>query len=206
MKKSLPLGIVFFAGVVMFFQHFIPTDQSEFIYKYANDWLICIGVYAMLLGIWSLIRVTLHKARHDPNERFYAIVTLVSMGIMIVAGWDVDNLRAGSLFMNMFNYILIPVQATIFSLLAFYVASAAYRAFRARTVLATLLLFTAFVVMLRMIPLGYISELNQYLVAWILSVPNLAAKRAIIMGVGLGMMATSIKIILGIERQYLGGD
>ncbi|MCP4631446.1 MAG: hypothetical protein GY855_00860, partial [candidate division Zixibacteria bacterium] len=110
------------------------------------------------------------------------------------------------LFMQLFTYILIPIQATIFSLLAFYVASAAYRAFRARSVLATLLLLTAFVVMLRIIPLGPISSYNQALVGWILSVPNLAAKRAIIMGVGLGMIATSMKIILGIERQYLGSD
>jgi hypothetical protein len=206
MKRSLPIGIVFFAGTVMFFQHFVPTDQSEFIYKYANDWLICIGVYAILLGIFSLVRVTIHKARHDPQERVYAIVTLVAMAVMIVAGFDVKNLAAGSLFMNFFEYILIPIQATIFSLLAFYVASAAYRAFRLRTVLSSVLLITAFLVMLRMIPLGPISAINQSIVAWIIMVPNLAAKRSIIMGVGLGMMATSMKIILGIERQYLGGD
>ena len=60
--------------------------------------------------------------------------------------------------------------------------------------------------MLRMIPLGPISTANQELVAWILTVPNLAAKRAIIMGVGLGAIATCMKIILGIERTYLGRD
>jgi hypothetical protein len=108
--------------------------------------------------------------------------------------------------MDLFNNILIPIQATIFSLLAFYIASAAYRAFRARTILATILLVTAFIVMLRLIPLGPFSTINQAAVSWILAVPNMAAKRAITMGVGLGVIATCIKIILGIERTYLGHD
>ncbi|MCP4632282.1 MAG: hypothetical protein GY855_05095 [candidate division Zixibacteria bacterium] len=206
MKRTLPLAIVFCMGILLLIQHFIPSEESEFAYTYAIDWLITVGVYAIMLGIWSLVKTTYVKARRDPGERFYAIVTLAGMGVMIIAGIDQDNLHAGSLFMQLFTYILIPIQATIFSLLAFYVASAAYRAFRARSVLATLLLLTAFVVMLRIIPLGPISSYNQALVGWILSVPNLAAKRAIIMGVGLGMIATSMKIILGIERQYLGSD
>ncbi len=206
MKRTLPLFLVFTSGMIMLLQHFVPSEESEFIYKYANDWLITVGVYAIMLGIWSLIRVTVAKARYESGERFYAIVTLFGMAIMIFSGITVESQRAGSLFMNIFAYVLIPIQATIFSLLAFYVASAAYRAFRARSVLATLLLITAFVVMLRMIPLGPVSVWNQYLVGWILSVPNLAAKRAIIMGVGLGMIATSMKIILGIERSYLGSD
>ncbi len=206
MKRTLPITLVIISGFVMLIQHFVPSEESEFLYTYTNDWVICVGVYAIMLGLWSMVRVTYHKARREPGERFYAIVTLFGMGIMIVTGTSVESLQAGSNFMNIFNYVLIPIQATIFSLLAFYIASAAYRAFRVRSVLATLLLITSFVVMLRMIPLGPISTANQELVAWILTVPNLAAKRAIIMGVGLGAIATCMKIILGIERTYLGRD
>ena len=39
---------------------------------------------------------------------------------------------------------------------------------------------------------------------WILDIPNTAAKRAITIGIGLGMTATAIKIIFGIERTYMG--
>ncbi|MBD3234143.1 MAG: hypothetical protein GF315_10520 [candidate division Zixibacteria bacterium] len=206
MKRTLPLVIVFCSGILLIIQHFIPSEESEFLYTYALDWIITVGVYAIMLGIWSLIRVTVNKARRDPGERFYAITTLAGFSFMVLTGWRAESLHAGSIFMTAFNYILIPIQATIFSLLAFYVASASYRAFRARSALATVLLLTAFIVMLRLIPLGPISKANNWLVGWILMVPNLAASRAIILGVGLGMIATSMKIILGIERKYLGGD
>ena len=64
----------------------------------------------------------------------------------------------------------------------------------------------AVLVMMRFVPLGPFSEVNQQIVAWILSVPNMAAKRAIMMGIGLGGAATAIKIILGIERTYMGRE
>jgi len=94
----------------------------------------------------------------------------------------------------------------MFSLLAFFIASAAYRAFRARSVLASLLLLAALVVMLRVVYLGPASPPINMAADWIINVPNLAAKRAILIGVGLGIVATALKVILGIERSYLGRD
>ena len=99
----------------------------------------------------------------------------------------------------------VPVQATMFSILAFYIASAAFRAFRARNLDACLLLGAAIIVMLGQVPLcaenlpGMAS-----LKDWILNVPNMASKRGILIGVGLGMISTALKIIVGIERTYLG--
>jgi hypothetical protein len=106
----------------------------------------------------------------------------------------------------MFNFILVPMQATMFSLLAFYIASAAYRAFRARTPEATVLLVTAIVMMLGRVPIGEMiwSKFPEF-TEWILTTPNMVMMRGIIIGVGLGMIATALRIIFGIERTYMGG-
>ena len=61
-------------------------------------------------------------------------------------------------------------------------------------------------VMIRFFPLGPLSGSVAWLADWILNVPNLAAKRAILIGVGLGIVSTALKIILGFERSYLGRD
>jgi hypothetical protein len=205
MKREIPLLIVGITGFAMLLQYFIPTDWSQFIFTYSQDWVIVIGILAMPLGIWSLVKANVGKLK-VPGERFYSTVLLVGFVIMVLTCLKRENLEMGSFFMDLFTYVLVPIQATIFSLLAFFIASAAYRAFRARSVLATILLLTAFIIMLRYIPLGPISTLNLKAVSWILSVPNMAANRAIMMGIGLGATATAVKIILGIERTYMGHD
>jgi hypothetical protein len=109
---------------------------------------------------------------------------------------------------NLFN----PLQAAMFSLLAFYVASAAFRAFRVRNVEATILLVAAFVVMLGRTPLGeYVfcwipggEHWVPRLTDWIMAVPNTAAQRGVIIGAALGAASLSLRVILGIERSYLG--
>ena len=41
---------------------------------------------------------------------------------------------------------------------------------------------------------------------WIMDWPQNAAKRAILIGAALGVMATGLRVILGIERSYLSGE
>ena len=205
MRGQIPILIVFVSGVFMAIQYFIPHDTGVFFYQYGMDWIIVIGIFAMLLGIWSLFKVQTDKVVKRSPGWGYSVVALAGLFFMLISGvvWGIEE---GTPFMQVFWYMYTPIQATMFSLLAFYIASAAYRAFRARTILATILLLTALVIMLRLIPLGPISGPNQTVASWILMVPSMAANRAIWIGVGLGIVATCLKIILGIERAYLGHD
>ncbi|OQX92568.1 MAG: hypothetical protein B6D58_02470 [candidate division Zixibacteria bacterium 4484_95] len=105
---------------------------------------------------------------------------------------------------------------TMFSILAFFVASASYRAFRAKSREATILLIAAFIILLGRTPIGdYITFwlpgwLNFFhipiLANWIMAIPNLAGQRAIMIGISLGVVSMSLRLILGIERGYIGSE
>jgi hypothetical protein len=119
----------------------------------------------------------------------------------------------GTPFYWIYINIFFPLNSTMFALLAFFVASASYRAFRARNKEATLLLVAATILMLGRVPLGeYISgwlslptgwQLSD-ISDWIMDFPQIAGQRAIMIGIALGIISTSLRIILGIERTYLG--
>jgi hypothetical protein len=212
MKRQFPLILVFILGTVIAVQEFIPLDWAKEFKEFALDWTIIIGVFAMGLGIWSLVKVSTDKIVRRQENWQYSIVTLtglVAMMVFSIIGWvqgGIENALSGYLFEHFFDHVMVPIQSTMFSLLAFFIASAAYRAFRARSVLASLLLLAAMVVMLRVVYLGPLSPPINVAADWIINVPNLAAKRAILIGVGLGIVATALKVILGIERTYLGRD
>lgn len=124
----------------------------------------------------------------------------------------------GGAFWYLYEYVLVPLTSTMFALLAFYVASAAFRAFRAKNTEAILLLGTAFIILLgRTVAGTYLTaelEDSEYfsgltfssLTAYIMGVFNTAGNRAIMIGIALGIASTSLKVMLGIDRSYLGSD
>jgi hypothetical protein len=160
--------------------------------------VIYVGFFAMLLAglIWGII--------NPPPEP-----------VLNSAGAVIGQMEVYRPFMWMYDFIFVPMQATMFSILAFYIASAAYRAFRARNKEATVLLITAIIVMLGRVPLGAKLfpfmpfggevELLPWFTEWILNNPSMAAQRGIMIGIGLGVISTSLRIIFGIERTYMGG-
>lgn len=210
MKQAGPLLFGFVIGMIMFLQYFIPHPPFTVAYSLVLDWKQVVFGLSLVLGVFSLLRFHGQRIRGRISGWAYSVVALVGF-VLVVGAAILQGTEEGG-YPWFFSTIQSPMQSTMFSLLAFFVASASYRAFRARTVHAALLLAAGVIVMLGRVPVGeflavQIGELRVSVPAistWILDVPNLAAKRGILIGVGLGMTATALKILLGIERTYLG--
>lgn len=129
--------------------------------------------------------------------------------------WSGDYAESGTAFDWMYLWVLQPLMTTTFALLAFYVASAAFRAFRAKNLEASLLLGTALIILFRAtmfagavqvtLPDGSLLGMDR-IYAFVMSVFNTAGNRAIMIGIALGIASTSLKVLLGIDRSYLGSD
>ena len=219
MKKRLPLIIVlvfgFFAVIAFMVPH--PIIQSIDT-SVRNNVIRIITAFSLVLGIGSIIRHHMIKIRRKAEHWPFSYVTLIALAASAVIGLfggidpEASSLLPTSIggfsfhMQTLYEGIIIPLGATMFSLLAFFMTSAAYRAFRARTVEATQLRVAAVVRMLGAVPRGRVRiKPRPHIAAWLLAVPNTAAKRGITFGVGLGIFATSLKILLGIERGWLGG-
>ena len=214
MKRQIPLVLCFVFGIVMIFTQFSPHPFSQGLYREIISWALIISPFALVLATVTLIQT--HVARIQRRTEHWQYSYVVFAGLIVMVGIGVPLGPQSSIFEWLYTNVQVPMDATMFSLLAFFIASAAYRAFRARTFEASLLLITALVVMMGNVPIGNLiwngvfswlpledgaSKARQ----WILDNPNLSARRGIILGVSLGVISQSIRIILGIERSYLGG-
>lgn len=214
MRREIPLAITFLAGMFMLIDFFVPHVAVSSVADELKQWGTIVIAASILLGIGNLVRVHSRKISRKQTGWGYSVVCL---GVMVVMLWfgliRPGTVEQGSLFNWMFLNMQVPLQSTMFSLLAFFIASAAYRAFRLRSAEAGLLLVAAVIVMLGRVPLGQFLTRGlpekatlPWITETIMAYPNMAAFRGILMGAALGVMAIGLRIILGIERSYLGGE
>jgi len=230
-KRTFPMLVAFGVGFFFAVQYYIPASWSQEIQADVSNWYKIIAAFVILLGVISVCQVHGRKIRRlNPGWGYSgilfvaAILTLffgfLSEGKTVLPAGTENAPAYGSSLGWFYNSLLLPLGATMFATLAFYVASAAFRTFRAKNIDSFLLLFFAVVMLFATATLGnyiwdstlgtlqiagwkvpYLGEIQ----AWILDFLNMPVRRAILIGVALGVIATSLKIIFGIERTYMGG-
>ena len=214
MKNLVPVVLTAIVGVLLILSFFVPLRLIADPAQILQDWAIVIVASGYVLGTANVYRVNGEGAIKQQKDWIYKWVLLLSMTGMMIVGFFFSGgthfLDTGSPFKWLYDYLYSPMQATMFSLLAFFIASAAFRAFRIRTIDAALLAVAALVVMIGRVPIGKLLtdalpeawQLPTW-ANWLLEWPQNAAKRGIAIGAGLGVMATGLRIILGIERSHM---
>lgn len=225
-KKWLSIICTFAAGLFFLIEFLLPvgplpdgktgniiTPWVEPVSNFVLDvmmWMLLLGIIS-LVGVHARRLVKQQAGWHNSLAFFLAFIAIIAVGLptqMGNTGTDVAKLVYDSLFRG----LLINLDSTMFALLAFYIASAAYRAFRVRTLEAGLLMVAALIVMLGFVnfgvamtswigpesPFAYFRMENMSM--WLMNWVNMPSQRAVLVGVAIGSLAMAMRLWLSLER------
>jgi hypothetical protein len=224
-KKELPNGFIETISTKL--------DESNSIVGTVAQVL---AAFMLGLGIFSIVKIHGTKIAKQQKDWAFSVVLLASLTLMLFFGYGDFHVREATKtidfdnpdnwgFINkgrdfLFEGLLQQMDAAMFSIIAFFILSAAYRAFRARSVEATILLGTALLVILSLMGVvsffwdasvdkiagnGPAKDLIQNLriseiAQWIKNTFQTPAITGIRFGIGLGTLSMALRIWLGLEK------
>lgn len=166
------------------------------------SWVAIVAAFALFLGFFNVVSVHWSRIRTRKPGIIYSVVLLGALGLTLIVGFSSNGPNSGG-SQFIFEFILQPLEATFFALLALFIATAAFRAFRIRNLETFFFVLFAVIVLLGQVPLGiYLWPDFPVIKDWIINVPTLAGIRGILLGVALGTVATGLRVLIGADRPY----
>lgn len=197
---AIAIGI----GIVVLVGYFLQFDLLVNLRIVLLEWATVLVAVALLVGIVNLFIVHLQKSAADQSNRVNSITLITSLTVtLLVAGWFGPT---HPISLWIFNYIQIPVEASLMAILAVVLIYAGVRLLRRKpNLLSIVFIATAVIILLMTGPLFGIdipglAELR----IWIGKVPAVAGARGILLGVSLGIVAAGLRILMGADRPYGG--
>lgn len=204
MKNPLYPAITIGVGIVVLLGYFLQIDLLVNVRIIFLEWAtILIGV-ALLVGVANLFMVHWNRATSEHPNRYNSIALMVGLILtMLIVGYlgPTDPISIW-----IFNYIQIPIEASLMALLSIVLIYAGVRLLRRKPNLLTIVFIATAVVILLMsgplfgIDIPGLAELR----IWIGKVPAVAGARGILLGISLGIIAAGLRILMGADRPYGG--
>ena len=202
-KIQIPIYLTSIFILLMIAEFFfnLPKPVMD-VNVYLRAFVPIVSASAIMLGTVFLTISHVKRISTRKEEWYYSIFYLISLAITAVLG--VNSVRDFT-FLWIYNNMTAPIGVALYSLTAFYITSAAYRVFRARNWSAAVLLITAFILLLMLIPIG--ASIFPPVVPvgeWLRSFPSSAGFRGMIIGTSLGIVGLGLRIFRGRQKEHLG--
>lgn len=198
----IPWVLASTVGALVLIDFFVAAP----IFGWLVEWATIIAAFALLLGLINVARTHGVRIARREDGWVYSLVLLLATLTVLAFGLYPGSYGPANWGVQwIFQYVLEPLSKALFSLLAFFLASAAFRTLRLRNLEASLLTVTAAIVLLGQVPItplwSFLEPVAQ-IQAWLLRVPAAAGVRAILIGAAIGAISTAMRVILGLERPY----
>ena len=203
LKQSIPVFIAVFFGLVTLIALLFNVGGVSTVIL---GWASFLVAVALVLGALNLL--TVHLTRLFRERNLYSGVLVVGM-LLVFAAAVLDNMRGSNNVAQLFNLVQAPLEAALASLLAIFLLLAGVQMLkRQRTRWAFLFSLTAIVMLLsqallnsRLLPAGLRQPVSQ-IYEFIQNVVVTSGMRGLLIGVALGTLLLSLRLLMGVERPY----
>jgi hypothetical protein len=203
-KRTIPLIITILCMIIVFLDYFTSISIINNSSLELQNWAILLTAFATGVGVVTAIRHHGMKIIRKEEQWWLNAWLLAMMTIFLILGigFGQDNYYFDWLYQHVYS----ALSSTTYSILAFFIVSAAFRAFRARNLDAAILLVSGFLVIIGNTPASP-TIWNQFPVLrdWLMNIPVAAVGRVVVIGGGLGMITLALRLIIGKEVVHLGG-
>jgi hypothetical protein len=208
-RVEIPIAITIVCMLIQVIPYYVDIKVLNDTANTLQQWVLLVVTMATFVGLISVAQVHIKPIQKQSKGWYFSLIIIACMVVMAVTGLPLQEVGLGTtnaVYDFLFRYVQTPLEGTTFSLLAFFITSAAYRAFRARNIEASLVLISGILMVCYNAPIftTFWSPFKD-IGTWINSVPNAATMRAVTMGAALGTLALAVRTLMGIERGYLRG-
>jgi thiosulfate reductase cytochrome b subunit len=208
-RIEIPIALTILATLLQVIPYYFDIPALQNTANTAQTAVLIIVAAATFVGVISILQVHGRRIQRQSEGWIFSGIVVGFTVLMSVSGLPIQEIGLGtsnSAYLFMFNNMDIPLGSTMYSILAFFITSAAVRAFKARNVEAAIVLLAGTLQMMSNAPyfvntIPIIADIGF----WIRNVPNMATMRGVMIGAALGMLSLAVRTLMGIERGYLRG-
>ncbi len=199
-RKWIPIFFATVSGLLTLAGYLFPGTILSTCRDQLIEWAVIIGAFALILGIFNILRVHGQRILGSGEERLHSLVLLLAALLSWIPPLFYGP--SGEMTQAMLDYVITPLGGSLAALVVFTLTLSAVRLLRHRPTPASLL----FVLVVALSLLGttpllgfeWLSEVRH----WLIHVPGMAGIRGLLLGVALGTVITGVRVLLGIERPH----
>jgi len=197
--KQKEFAIVLFIVPLLFLLFNYYTGIADPVASEVINWGSYLWNFSMIIGTYSLFRAHGEKVIKKSKDWIYSVIIFVSFIIYFMASYVSPDS-----FKFLLDYVQTPIMLTIW-IGGFTTFTMIFRGAKTRNWLGILLLVSAILTVLRMAPIGPAFWPGFATIGlWLNDNPNRAVMSAITISMGVGLIATMVRELLGKETHYLG--
>lgn len=201
-NRELQLIAMALAFLLVFVPYFFQVPALDTASTKLITITAIVNALTLVLALYSQARRGLNIIERRQTGWYFKVYMIITMILMVIFAFF--GRETGPFHWVMYA-IVNPLSSVNYGILAFYLASTAARAFRARNTQSILLLVTGFIVLLYQAPLtGAYAPWLEPIALYFGDTFGMAAGRMFLISATVGAIVFGVRILMGKELSVLG--